>query len=117
MVDTHAFVLELRAVGFTEAQAAAVTRVMRKMQDIDLRNHRTKSDSAAPCTAAKDEFQAFKRYVESALADIRRAQYSGQEALRLEAKEAEYTSLKRQVIAAMVLEVILVAGTLFVLLH
>ena len=42
--DTHEVVKELKAAGFTDEQAEAVTRVMRKAQDIDLSNLATKAD-------------------------------------------------------------------------
>jgi hypothetical protein len=43
-LDTHEVVKELRAVGFTDEQAEAVTRVIRRSQDIDLSNLVTKAD-------------------------------------------------------------------------
>jgi hypothetical protein len=43
-LDTHEVVKELRAVGFTDEQAEAVTRVIRRSQDIDLSNLATKAD-------------------------------------------------------------------------
>lgn len=45
-IDTHEVVQELKAVGFTEAQAEAVTRVVRKAQDVDLSTLATKNDLA-----------------------------------------------------------------------
>jgi hypothetical protein len=46
IIDTHEVVLELKAAGFTEAQAEAVTRVVRKAQDIDLSALANKNDLA-----------------------------------------------------------------------
>jgi len=43
-LDTHAVVKELQAAGFTEAQAEAVTRAVRKGQDIDFSDLATKAD-------------------------------------------------------------------------
>jgi hypothetical protein len=45
-IDTHEVVQELKAAGFTEAQAEAVTRIVRKSQDIDLSSLATKNDLA-----------------------------------------------------------------------
>lgn len=46
-LDTHEVVKELKAAGSTDEQAEAVTRVVRRAQDIDLSNLATKSDIAA----------------------------------------------------------------------
>ena len=43
-LDTHAVVKELQAAGFSEAQAEAVTRAVRRAQDVDLSHLATKSD-------------------------------------------------------------------------
>lgn len=43
-LDTHAIVKELKAAGFNEAQAEAVTRVVQQAQDVDLSNLATKVD-------------------------------------------------------------------------
>jgi ethanolamine ammonia-lyase small subunit len=43
-VDTHEEVQELKAAGFTGAQAEAVTRIVRKAQDIDLSSLAAKND-------------------------------------------------------------------------
>jgi hypothetical protein len=45
-IDTHEVVKELTAAGFTEAQAEAVTRAVRRAQDVDLTVLATKSDLA-----------------------------------------------------------------------
>ena len=37
-LDTHEGVKELQAAGFTDVQAEAVTRVVRRAQDVDLSN-------------------------------------------------------------------------------
>jgi hypothetical protein len=49
-LDTHEVVKELRAAGFTDEQAEAVTRVVRKAQDMDLSNLTTKTDLAVVAT-------------------------------------------------------------------
>lgn len=43
-LDTHEVVKELKAAGFTDEQAEAVTRVVRKTQDIDFSDLATKTD-------------------------------------------------------------------------
>ena len=47
-LDTHETVKELLAAGFTDDQAEAVTRLVRRAQDIDLSNsgHKRRSESA-----------------------------------------------------------------------
>ena len=49
-LDTHEVVKELKAAGFTDEQAEAVTRQLRRVQDIDLSNLATKTDLAAVAT-------------------------------------------------------------------
>ncbi len=46
VLDTHEVVKELKAAGFTEDQAEAVTRVVRRAQDVDLSSLATKTDLA-----------------------------------------------------------------------
>ena len=43
-LDTHEVVKELKAAGFNEEQAEAVTRAVAKARDIDLSNLATKAD-------------------------------------------------------------------------
>ncbi|HEY3912745.1 MAG TPA: hypothetical protein VGM07_23065 [Stellaceae bacterium] len=45
-LDTHELVKDLKASGFTEAQAEAVTRAVRLAQDLDLSSLATKTDIA-----------------------------------------------------------------------
>ena len=45
-LDTHELVKDLKASGFTDAQAEAVTRAVRLAQDLDLSNVATKTDVA-----------------------------------------------------------------------
>jgi hypothetical protein len=45
-LDTHELVKDLKASGFTDEQAEAVTRAVRAVQDIDLSDFATKSDLA-----------------------------------------------------------------------
>jgi len=45
-LDTHEVVKELKAAGFTDEQAEALTRAVRKGQDLDLSNLATKQDIA-----------------------------------------------------------------------
>lgn len=45
-LDTHEVVKELKAAGFTDEQAEAVTRVVRRAQDVDLSNLATRTDLA-----------------------------------------------------------------------
>lgn len=43
-LDTHRFVKELKAAGFTEPQAEAVTTMMRETREVDLSALATKAD-------------------------------------------------------------------------
>lgn len=45
-LDTHELVKDLKASGFSDAQAEAVTRAVRLAQDLDLSNIATKTDLA-----------------------------------------------------------------------
>ena len=45
-LDTHELVKDLKASGFTDAQAEAITRAVRQAQDFDLSNLATKTDVA-----------------------------------------------------------------------
>jgi hypothetical protein len=45
-LDTHELVKDLKASGFTDKQAEAVTRAVRLAQDLDLSNVATKTDLA-----------------------------------------------------------------------
>jgi hypothetical protein len=45
-LDTHEIVKDLKAAGFTDEQAEAVTRAVKQAQDIDLSNLATKTDLA-----------------------------------------------------------------------
>ena len=58
-IDTLEVVKELRAAGFTDDQAEAVTRVVRRAQEIDLSNLATKPD----VTAVKTDLAALKDVV------------------------------------------------------
>lgn len=58
-IDTLEVVKELRAAGFTDDQAEAVTRVVRRAQEIDLSNLATKPD----VTAVKTDLTALKDVV------------------------------------------------------
>jgi hypothetical protein len=49
-MDTYEVVKELMAAGFTDEQAQAVTRVVRRAQDVDVSNLATKTDLLATKT-------------------------------------------------------------------
>jgi hypothetical protein len=57
-LDTHEVVKELKAAGFTDDQAEAVTRVVRRAQDIDLSSLATKADLEAGLLATKTDLRA-----------------------------------------------------------
>lgn len=59
-LDTHAVVKELKAAGFCEEQAEAVTSVVRRSQDVDLSNLVTKSEFQLAMAAAKADLAETK---------------------------------------------------------
>lgn len=52
-LDTYAIAKQLRDAGFTEAQAEAVTNVVKQASDVDLSNLATKADIAQLATKAE----------------------------------------------------------------
>ena len=74
-LDTHEVVKELRAVGFTDEQAEAVTRVIRKAQEIDLFELVTRADfqlgMAATKSDLKNELAAVRSDLQTGLAAVR----------------------------------------------
>ena len=74
-LDTHEVVKELRAVGFTDEQAEAVTRVIRKAQEIDLSELVTRADfqlgMAATKSDLKNELAAVRSDLKNELAAVR----------------------------------------------
>jgi hypothetical protein len=57
-MDTHEVVKELKAVGFTDEQAEAMTRALRQSQDSELSNLVTKADYQAGLSVAKTDLRA-----------------------------------------------------------
>jgi hypothetical protein len=81
-LDTHEVVKELKAAGFTDEQAEAVTRAVRRGQDIDLSNLATKSDIEALRLATKSDIEALRSATKSDVASLK----SDIEALRSSTK-------------------------------
>lgn len=54
-LDTHEVVKDLKAAGFTDEQAEAVTRAVRKAQEVDLSNLVTKTDLQVGLAETKAE--------------------------------------------------------------
>ncbi|MBX9698001.1 MAG: CCDC90 family protein [Acetobacteraceae bacterium] len=103
-LDTHAVVKELQAAGFSEAQAEAVTRAVRRAQDLDLSNLATKSD----IQALKTDFQVLKTEIDglrtSTKADIdslRASTKADNDSLRASTK-ADISELKADILKWMV---------------
>ncbi len=57
VLDTHEIVKDLTAAGFTENQAEAVTRWVRKSQDLDLSSFATKVDLLNGLASTKADLQ------------------------------------------------------------
>jgi hypothetical protein len=71
-IDTHEVVQELKAAGFTEAQAEAVTRIVRKSQDIDLSSLATKNDLAVTKADLQRDMGELKLNLAEVKADLQR---------------------------------------------
>jgi hypothetical protein len=56
-LETHEVVKELKAAGSTDDQAEAVTRVVRRAQDVDLSDLVTKADLQMGLAATKADLQ------------------------------------------------------------
>lgn len=52
-LDTHEMVKELKAAGFSDEQAEAVTRLMRRTQDVDVSHLATKAELKAELAETK----------------------------------------------------------------
>jgi hypothetical protein len=66
-LDTHEIVKDLKAAGFTDEQAEAVTRAVKQAEDIDLSNLATKIDLAGLRSASNTEFARLR----TEMADMR----------------------------------------------
>jgi len=66
-MDTYEVVKELMAAGFTDEQAQAVTRVVRRAHDVDVSNLATKTDIAM----MKTDLAATKADLELRLAELK----------------------------------------------
>jgi DNA-binding transcriptional MerR regulator len=72
-LDTHQVVKSLRAVGFSEEQAEAVTQVVRDSQNLDLTTLATKTDLAdvMATMATKTELAEVKAELKTDIAQLR----------------------------------------------
>jgi hypothetical protein len=70
-LDTHEIVKDLKAAGFTDEQAEAVTRAVKQAQDIDLSNLATKTDFAELRAATKTDFAELRAATKTDLAELR----------------------------------------------
>jgi hypothetical protein len=66
-IDTYEVVQELKAAGFTEAQAESVTRIVRKAQDVDFSVLANKNDLAS----TKADLQLSLAALELKLAEVK----------------------------------------------
>jgi hypothetical protein len=72
-LDTHEIVKDLKAAGFTDEQAEAVTRAVKQAQDVDLSNLATKTDLAE----LRTELAELRAGTKADLAELRRAYQVG----------------------------------------
>jgi hypothetical protein len=71
-LDTHESVKSLTAAGFTDAQAEALTAVLKRAVDIDLSNLPTKADLADLRRELSSEAADLRRELSSEASDLRR---------------------------------------------
>jgi hypothetical protein len=126
-LDTHAVVKELQAAGFSEAQAEAVTRAVRKGQDLDLSGLATAAALERHDAANRAEFDGLRKDIEA----LRKETRSDIESLRKETKADIDTlglSLRRDMaeqkadllkwlISAIGLQTIAILGAIFALVR
>ncbi|WP_149540613.1 coiled-coil domain-containing protein [Siccirubricoccus phaeus] len=113
-LDTHAVVKELQAAGFTEAQAEAVTRAVRKGQEIDFSDLATKADLAelrqatkADIAGLRHELDAHRQATKADIAELRQTTKADIAELKAD--------LLKWVISAVGLQTLAVLGTPVVL--
>jgi hypothetical protein len=70
-LDTHETVKDLKAAGFTDEQAEALTRALRRSQEIDLSNLATKADLAQLQAATKADLAQLQAATKADLAQLR----------------------------------------------
>jgi hypothetical protein len=70
--DTHQTVKDLTAVGFTDAQAEALTQALRQVQNVDLSDLATKTDIAATRADLHQEIVDLRNEVKLEFANVRR---------------------------------------------
>ena len=71
-LDTHESVKSLTAAGFTDAQAEALTAVVKRAVDIDIGTIATKSDLAVLRGELSTEIADLRRELATEVADLRR---------------------------------------------
>ena len=79
-LDTHEIVKDVKAAGFTEEQAEAVTRAVKPAQDLDLSNLATKTDLAE----LRTDFTELRAAAKTDLAELRAATKTDLAELRAE---------------------------------
>jgi hypothetical protein len=112
-MDTHEVVKELKAVGFTDEQAEAVTRVVRKSQDVDLSNLVTKTEFQLAMAMSKAD-------LEKGLASVRAELQTGLASVRAELK-TDIAETKAEILKWMVgsmgIQTVVILGTIGALLR
>ncbi len=69
-LDTHEVVKDLLTAGFTDEQATAVARNLRKAQDLDISSLATKTDLLVTKTELKDEIDKVRGDVDKVRGDV-----------------------------------------------
>ena len=113
-LDTLAVVKELKAAGFTEEQAEAVTRVVRKAQDIDLSDLATKSDIEALRFATKSDIAVLKADIEALRSGTKADLQVGLSEMRTDLQRTR-TDILKWIIGTIGLQTVAVLGTVIAL--
>src|SRR5712691_4302290 len=69
-LDTHEIVKDLKAAGFTDDQAEAVTRAVKRAQDLDLSNLATRTDLAELRAATRTDLAELRAATKTDFAEL-----------------------------------------------
>lgn len=100
-LDTLEIAKDLRAAGFTEDQAEAVTRAVRKSHDVDLSNLATKADLENHRQATKADLDSHRHATKADLENLRQATKADLENLK-QATKADLLELKNDLVRWMI---------------
>jgi hypothetical protein len=119
-IDTHEIVKDLTAAGLTELQAEAVTRAVRKAQDIDLSHLATKADVEglrrdieAVRLGAKTDTESLRVELNANIENLRIGMNANIENLRISGRadlDATKTEILKWVVSTIGLQTVVILG-------